>query len=110
MRAKLRRSLYGTCAAPARWEALCTETLESSGFARGRASARCFYNAELGARCVARGDDFAFTGYDADLDIAEKHMDEKFMCEIEGRLGGGPSDLREVKLLNRIIRWTPDGL
>eukprot|EP00969_Alexandrium_andersonii_P092620 4088225-Alexandrium_andersonii.AAC.1 len=32
------------------------------------------------------------------------------MCAIEGRLGGGPSDLQEAKLLNRIIRWTPDGL
>ena len=38
MCAKLRRSLYGTRAAPARWEALYTETLESFGFARGRAS------------------------------------------------------------------------
>eukprot|EP00969_Alexandrium_andersonii_P289004 12774124-Alexandrium_andersonii.AAC.1 len=37
-------------------------------------------------------------------------MDEKFMCEVGGRLGGGPSDLQEVRLLNRIIRWTPDGL
>eukprot|EP00969_Alexandrium_andersonii_P292647 12934351-Alexandrium_andersonii.AAC.1 len=27
-----------------------------------------------------------------------------------GRLGGDPSGLQEVKLLNRIIRWTPDGL
>eukprot|EP00969_Alexandrium_andersonii_P038847 1702463-Alexandrium_andersonii.AAC.1 len=37
-------------------------------------------------------------------------MDEKFMCKIEGRRGGGSSDLQEVKLLNRIIRWTPGGL
>eukprot|EP00969_Alexandrium_andersonii_P087899 3877494-Alexandrium_andersonii.AAC.1 len=32
------------------------------------------------------------------------------MCKVEGRLGGGPSDLQEVELLNRIIRWTPSGL
>eukprot|EP00969_Alexandrium_andersonii_P270376 11950373-Alexandrium_andersonii.AAC.1 len=37
-------------------------------------------------------------------------MGEKFMCEIEGRLGGSPSDLQEVKLLNRIVRWAPEGL
>eukprot|EP00969_Alexandrium_andersonii_P189762 8385044-Alexandrium_andersonii.AAC.1 len=37
-------------------------------------------------------------------------MDEKFMCKIEGRLGGGPEDLQEVKLLKRIIRWAPEGL
>eukprot|EP00969_Alexandrium_andersonii_P292457 12925906-Alexandrium_andersonii.AAC.1 len=37
-------------------------------------------------------------------------MNDKFMCKVEGRLGGGPSDLQEVKLLNRIIRWAPGGL
>eukprot|EP00969_Alexandrium_andersonii_P082943 3658466-Alexandrium_andersonii.AAC.1 len=44
MCAKFRRSLYGTRAAPARWEALCAWTLESFGLARGKASACCFYN------------------------------------------------------------------
>eukprot|EP00969_Alexandrium_andersonii_P226000 9980114-Alexandrium_andersonii.AAC.1 len=37
-------------------------------------------------------------------------MNDKFLCKVEGRLGGGPSDLKEVKLLSRIIRWAPDGL
>eukprot|EP00969_Alexandrium_andersonii_P055795 2459346-Alexandrium_andersonii.AAC.1 len=69
MRAKLRRSLYGTRAAPARWEALYTSTLESFGFARGKASAGCFWSAGLDFRCVVHGDAFAFAGYDADLDI-----------------------------------------
>eukprot|EP00969_Alexandrium_andersonii_P228986 10113064-Alexandrium_andersonii.AAC.1 len=69
MCAKLRRSHCGARAAPARWEALRTETLESFGFARGNASARCFYNAKLNARCAVHADDFTFTGYDADLDI-----------------------------------------
>eukprot|EP00969_Alexandrium_andersonii_P163465 7225352-Alexandrium_andersonii.AAC.1 len=76
MCAKLRRSLYGTRAAPARWEALCTETFESFGYARGKASACCFYNAALDVRCVVHGDDFAFAGYDADHDIAEKLIGE----------------------------------
>eukprot|EP00969_Alexandrium_andersonii_P296044 13084211-Alexandrium_andersonii.AAC.1 len=69
MRAKLRRSLYGARAAPARWVALYTEALESFGFARGKASACCVYNAELDVRCVVHGDDFAFAGRDADLDV-----------------------------------------
>eukprot|EP00969_Alexandrium_andersonii_P047417 2080284-Alexandrium_andersonii.AAC.1 len=68
MCAKLRRSLYGARAAPAQWEALYTSALESFGFARGQASARCLYNAELDVRRVVHGDDFTFTGYDADLD------------------------------------------
>eukprot|EP00969_Alexandrium_andersonii_P167053 7382872-Alexandrium_andersonii.AAC.1 len=82
MCAKLRRSLDGARAAPARWGALRAKTLESFGFARGNASACCFYNAALGARRVVRGDDFACAGYDADLDVVEKLMGEKFVCKI----------------------------
>eukprot|EP00969_Alexandrium_andersonii_P007431 323775-Alexandrium_andersonii.AAC.1 len=37
-------------------------------------------------------------------------MNEKFMCEVEGRLGGDAKDSQEVRLLNRITRWTPEGL
>eukprot|EP00969_Alexandrium_andersonii_P327243 14459890-Alexandrium_andersonii.AAC.1 len=54
---------------------------ELFGFARGKASLCCFYNAELDVRCVGHGDGFAFTGYDADLDVVERLMNEKSMCE-----------------------------
>ena len=108
--AKLRRSLYGTRAAPARWEALYTRTLEGFGFARGVANACCFYHAEWGVRCVVHGDDFTFTGYDAKLDKVQRAMEAAFLCKVEGRLGGSASDLQEARLMNRVIRWTPEGL
>eukprot|EP00969_Alexandrium_andersonii_P124069 5482628-Alexandrium_andersonii.AAC.1 len=76
MCAKLCRSLYSTRAAPARWGALRTSTLESFGFARGKASAGCFYNAELDVRRVVRGGDFTFAGYDAGLDVVGRLMNE----------------------------------
>eukprot|EP00969_Alexandrium_andersonii_P277473 12265039-Alexandrium_andersonii.AAC.1 len=76
MRAKRQRGLYGARAAPARWGALRTETLESFGFARGEASACCFCNAELDVRCAVHADDFTFACYGADLDIVERLMDE----------------------------------
>ena len=37
-------------------------------------------------------------------------MGEAFLCNVGGRLGGGPTDVRELRLLNRVIRWTPQGL
>eukprot|EP00969_Alexandrium_andersonii_P276394 12216472-Alexandrium_andersonii.AAC.1 len=37
-------------------------------------------------------------------------MNEKFACEIKGRLGGDAKDLQDAKLLNRITRWTPEGV
>eukprot|EP00975_Prorocentrum_lima_P044736 9371200-Prorocentrum_lima.AAC.1 len=36
-------------------------------------------------------------------------METHFLCKVEGRLGGGAGDLKEVRLLNRVIRWTPGG-
>eukprot|EP00969_Alexandrium_andersonii_P139030 6148923-Alexandrium_andersonii.AAC.1 len=100
MCAKLCRSLYGAPAAPARREAWFSSVLESFGFVRGKASARCFYNAELDVRRVVRGGDFTFAGHDADLGVVENLTNEK---QERGRLGGGAKDLQEVKLLNRII-------
>eukprot|EP00969_Alexandrium_andersonii_P008246 358807-Alexandrium_andersonii.AAC.1 len=37
-------------------------------------------------------------------------MAEAFLCKVEGRLGGDSGDLKEVRLLSRIIRWAPSGL
>eukprot|EP00969_Alexandrium_andersonii_P280470 12399645-Alexandrium_andersonii.AAC.1 len=48
-------------AAPARRGGLRTSVSESFGYARGRASSCCFYNAELDVRRVARRGDFTFT-------------------------------------------------
>eukprot|EP00969_Alexandrium_andersonii_P106999 4719146-Alexandrium_andersonii.AAC.1 len=76
MRATPFRSVCGARAAPARWEALRTSALESVGFARGKASSCCFYDAGLDVRCDVRCDDFTFTGYDEDLDIAKEQMNE----------------------------------
>eukprot|EP00969_Alexandrium_andersonii_P342143 15123543-Alexandrium_andersonii.AAC.1 len=86
--AKLNRSLYGTRAAPARWGALYTATLEGFGFVRGRANACCFYHADSDIRRVVRRGDFTFAGYDEDLDWSQAQMEGHFMCEVEGKLGG----------------------
>eukprot|EP00969_Alexandrium_andersonii_P169316 7485076-Alexandrium_andersonii.AAC.1 len=37
-------------------------------------------------------------------------MEEHVTRKVEGRLGGGPQDLQEVRLLNRILRWAKEGL
>eukprot|EP00969_Alexandrium_andersonii_P282211 12476704-Alexandrium_andersonii.AAC.1 len=72
MCAKPRRSLYGTRAEPARWEALCTSTLESVWLVGGKASACCFYHAALDVRCVV---------HDSRVGMVEKLTEEKFLGE-----------------------------
>ena len=60
--------------------------------------------------CGPHGNDFAFTGHSADLDWVLKHMGSRFLCKISGRLGGDADDVKELRLLTRVIRWTQAGI
>jgi hypothetical protein len=108
--ARLVRCLYGTRDAPKRWEAFLAEQLMDLGFARGRASPCCYFHAALGVRCIVHGDDFVLTGRAHALDQVKAGMHERFLLKELGRLGGGQGELRELRVLNRVIRWTPAGL
>ena len=108
--AKLLRCLYGTRDAPARWEALYTEKLESLGFHRGLASASVFFHQGRNIRCVVHGDDFTFQGSRAQLEWIQARMEEVFLCKVEGIMGSGVGELKEARILNRVIRWGKDGI
>jgi hypothetical protein len=108
--ARLVRCLYGTRDAPKRWEAFLAEQLVALGFARGRASPCCYFHAVLGVRCIVHGDDFVLTGRAHALDQVKAGMHERFLLKELGRLGGGQGELRELRVLNRVIRWTQAGL
>ena len=44
------------------------------------------------------------------LDLYEKGMTATFECKFKGRLGHGENDLKEMRVLNRIVRITKSGL
>jgi hypothetical protein len=108
--ARLVRCLYGTRDAPKRWEAFLAEQLVAIGFAKGRASPCCYFHAALGVRCIVHGDDFVLSGSAAALDSVKASMHARFLLKELGRLGGGVGELKELRVLNRVIRWTPGGL
>ena len=110
MCARLRRCLYGTRDAPARWEAFAAEQLEEMGFSRGHASSCAFWHAARGVACMVHGDDFVFLGRDKQLDEVKAEMESRFLIKCLGRLGGEKGDIQEIRVLNRVIRWTPQGL
>jgi hypothetical protein len=110
MCAKLRRCLYGTRDAPARWEAFLAGELQKMGLERGRASPCCFSHSTRDVRCIVHGDDFVFVGCDADLEWVQREMSERFLVKVIGRLGGDSGDLRELRVLNRVLRWSADGI
>jgi hypothetical protein len=110
MCARLRRCLYGTRDAPARWEAFLASELAKMGFERGKASPCCFRHSTRDLRCIVHGDDFVFTGDDRDLDWAQHEMSTRFLIKVIGRLGGDSGDLQELRVLNRVLRWESDGI
>ena len=110
MCARLRRCLYGTRDAPARWEAFLSAELRKMGFVQGLASPCCFYHREYDLRCVVHGDDFMFVGVAASLAWIEAEMHKPFLMKVVGTLGPGKGDQQEIRVLNRVIRWTAAGI
>ena len=107
---RLKRCLYGTRDAPALWEAYLAAELVKHGFVRGAASSCVFRHALRDLQCVVHGDDFTFCGCEADLKWATQQMETSFMIKIVGQLGPDAHDLQEIRILNRILRWTATGI
>ncbi len=93
-----------------RWGAVVAEGMVVIDVARGLASLCCYCHAALGVRCIVNGDDFVLTGRAGALDEVKASMHEPFRLKELGRLGGGQGELRELRVLNRVIQWTPAGL
>ena len=110
MCARLRRSLYGTRDAPARWEAFLSKQLEGKGFVRGSASPCCYRHSSKDLSCVVHGDDFVFAGVESDLEWARQQMEKSFLVKVIGRLGGDKQDVRELRVLNRVLSWRSGGI
>jgi hypothetical protein len=110
MCARLRRCLYGTRDAPARWEAFLSAELRKMGFVQGLASPCCFEHRERDLLCVVHGDDFMFVGVAASLAWIEAEMHKPFLMKVVGTLGPDKGDQQEIRVLNRVIRWTATGI
>ena len=107
---RLRRCIYGTRDACALWEATYAKVLTDLGFRQGGSSPCVFYHDNWGVALVVHGDDFTALGTDAALNKYEQGMVSAFDVELRGRLGTGGKDLKEVKILNRMLRVTSKGL
>ena len=59
---------------------------------------------------MPNGDDFTALGYDKDLDWFREMITGKYEVKLRGRLGPGPNDDKEVRLLNRVIYWDTEGI
>ena len=108
---KLVRCMYGTRDAGAIWEGCYVDCLKKIGFTQGAASPCCFYHATWDVAVVVHGDDFTALGTDVGLNLYKKGMTDTSESKIKGRLGMEKHDMKEMRVLNRIVRWHPgDGV
>ena len=59
-------------------------------------------------RLVMWGDDFTFLGRDKDLRWRAKVMETKYEIKVRAMLGPEAGDDKEVRILNRVVRWEKD--
>ena len=99
---QLEHWMYGTRGAASKWERHYSRVLVEAGCTKGKASPCVFHHKVRELRCVVNGDDFTTAGSDSNLDWFEKLLQKAFEVKLRGRLGSGPKDLDEIRILNRI--------
>ena len=107
--AKLNLSVYGTRDAAKNWAQTYTAFLEQIGFATGLGSTCNFTHRNRLLAMTVHGDDFTASGSDLDLAWLRAQFEKRFEVKVQ-ILGPGPKQEREVRVLNRVIRWTDCGL
>ena len=108
---KLLKHMYGTRKAADGWHCEYAGRLVSDlGFTVGDASACVFYHKERELRCSVHGDDITTVGSKASLDWFKTELEKYYELKEAQRLGPGPQDHKEAIVLNRVVRWTPEGL
>ncbi len=109
--ALLRRHMYGTRAAADGWqEEYSSFLVETLGFVQGLSSPCVFRHPERQLMVSVHGDDFTTAGACNDLDWFEDNLQEHYECTVQPRVGPGKDDAKEGVVLNRIIRWTDEGI
>ena len=108
---RLCKHMYGTRKAADGWHCEYAGCLVNDlGFTVGDASACVFYHAERQFRCSVHGDDLTTVGSKANLDWFKAQLEGFYELKEAHRLGPGPDDHKEATVLNRVVRWTSNGL
>ena len=106
---KLRLSMYGTRDAAQNWEYCYQEAFKELGFKPGHTSVCHLHHQKRGLKAVVHGDDFTITGSEEELENLGEKLKKKFEIKLQ-IMGPGPRRVKEQLILNRVVRWTDEGL
>ena len=105
---ELLRHMYGTRPAADGWQEEYSTLLVRLGFAQGKGSANVFRHEVQKISCSLHGDDFTATGPADALDWYEGAVASEYEIAVGPRLGPGPEDAKEARVLNTVITWHSD--
>ena len=107
---RLNMSLYGTRAAARNWQIAVVEAMQRLGFTVAMSSPCLFYHTTRDLRCVVHGDDFTTLGDEVELEWFYQELAKVFSLKLRGVLGPEPHDLKEIRILNRVVAWDGSGI
>ena len=107
---KLLKSMYGTRDAAQNWEFEYRDFMETERIIVGKSTPCAFRHPERKLRVVIHGDDFTVLGHAAELDWFRAHIVKNFEVKFKARLGPEDSDDQAVRILNRVVEWTDEGI
>ena len=104
----LQKSLYGTRDAAANFQDEVRKVMLQSGFEQSTYSPSIYFHRKRSIRALVHGDDFISTGQRQQVAWFRMMLEARF--EITTTIvGSGDNEAREARLLNRVIRVTPEG-
>ena len=104
----LQKSLYGTRDAAMNWQEEVAVQMLKWKFVRGKYNPCLYHHRDSGLIVLVHGDDFVCVGNRESANSFKRQLEDRF--EIKTQLiGTGTGEVREGRVLNRIIRVTEDG-
>ena len=106
---KLNLSLCGTRDAAMNWTKTYTDYMRSLGFVVGLSNPCNFYHPTRDISCTVHGGDFTSVGRESELRWLDARLQAKFEIKTDV-LGPEDGHKKEVRVLNRILRWGAEGI
>ena len=108
MLGKLNLCLYGTRDAAKGWQETLSAHLTKNGFVQGRGFPSLFHHPERDIRTLVHGDDYFSSGKHEDLQWLKNVLEKEYEIKTQV-VGMREGSQLEGKILNRIVRCTPEG-
>ena len=104
------KATSGARDAPSLWVQDYAKKLTSERFINGASTPCVFVHARPQLRLVVHGDGFICLGNSEGLNFAQQCVRRHYGIKIRDVLGPHAEDDEEIRILNRLLTWSPSGL